>query len=265
MTRLLMRRTFWIASAAAIIATNSFRLRAQSVPPAFEVASIKPHQGPLSRIMDFKVSGPRVTMEAYSVFLLVLDAYHLKGNYQISLAAVPRQENEIREVMYDVVARAPGETAPARDEIRKMLQTLLADRFKLAIHRETKEMPVYALMAGKNGPGLKSSAVGDPCSMHQKLASDGRNYEETFSNCPIEALVKQLEQLGIDRPVVDKTSLAGTYDFRLVVTPELRSHSASDLDITTSTALRELGLKLESQKAPIEIVVIDQVKKPTEN
>ena len=146
-----------------------------------------------------------------------------------------------------------------------MLQTLLADRFKLAIHRETKEMPVYALVAGKNGSRLKSSAVGDPCSMHQKLASDGRNYEETFSNCPIEELAKQLEQLGIDRPVVDKTNLTGTYDFRLVVTPELRSHSASDLDITTSTALRELGLKLESQKAPIEIVVIDQVKKPTEN
>jgi uncharacterized protein (TIGR03435 family) len=75
--------------------------------------------------MDFKVSGSRVTMEGYSAFLLVLDAYHLKGNYQISLAAVPRQEDEIREVMYDVVARAPGKTAPARDEIRKMLQTLL--------------------------------------------------------------------------------------------------------------------------------------------
>ena len=265
MTRLLMRKTFWIASAAAIAAMNSFRLPAQSPPPVFEVASIKPHQGPLSRIMDFKVSGSRVTMEGYSAFLLVLDAYHLKGNYQISLAAVPRQEDEIREVMYDVVARAPGKTAPARDEIRKMLQTLLADRFKLAIHRETREMPVYALVVGKNGPRLKLSVVGDPCSMHQRSASDGRNYEETFSNCPIEELVKQLEQLGIDRPVVDKTGLTGTYDFRLVVTPEFRSHSVSDLDVTTSTALREFGLKLESQKAPIEIVVIDQIKKPTEN
>ena len=263
MTRLLMRRTFWIAS-AAIVAATSFRLPAQP-PPAFEVASIKPHQGPLSRIMDFKVSGSRVTMEAYSVFLLVLDAYNLKGNYQISLTAVPRQEEEIREVMYDVAARAPGATAPPRDEIRKMLQTLLADRFRLAIHRETREMPVYALVAAKNGPRLKSSEVGDPCSMHQKLAGDGRNYEETFSNCPVGELVKQLEQLGIDRPVVDKTSLTGTYDFRLVVTPGFRTHSVSDLDITTSTALRELGLKLESQKAPIEIVVIDQVKKPSEN
>jgi uncharacterized protein (TIGR03435 family) len=111
MTQLLMRRTFWIASAAVIVAMNSFRLPAQS-PPVFEVASIKPHQGPLSRIMDFKVSGSRVTMEGYSAFLLVLDAYHLKGNYQISLAAVPRQEDEIREVKYDVVARAPGTTAP---------------------------------------------------------------------------------------------------------------------------------------------------------
>jgi uncharacterized protein (TIGR03435 family) len=98
--------------------------------------------------------------------------------------------------MYDVVARAPGESAPCRDEIRKMLQTLLADRFKLAIHRETKEMPVYALVVEKNGPRLKASVVGDPCSMHQKSASDGRNYEETFSNCPIEDLVKQLEQLA---------------------------------------------------------------------
>ena len=80
--------------------------------------------------------------------------------------------------------------------------------------------------------------------MHQRSASDDRNYEETFSNCPIEELAKQLEQLGIDRPVVDKTNLTGTYDFRLIVTPELRSHSVSDLDITTSTTLRELNLKL---------------------
>jgi len=56
------------------------------------------------------------------------------------------------------------------------------------------------------------TTVDDPCSMQQKPASDGRNYQTTFSNCPIEALLKQLEQLGIDRPVVDKTGLAGTYD-----------------------------------------------------
>jgi uncharacterized protein (TIGR03435 family) len=80
---------------------SSFRLPAQlpPTPPAFEVASIKPHQGPLSRIMDFKVSGSRVTLEGYSVFLLILDAYHLKGSYQISLATVPRQKVEIREFM----------------------------------------------------------------------------------------------------------------------------------------------------------------------
>jgi uncharacterized protein (TIGR03435 family) len=146
-----------------------------------------------------------------------------------------------------------------------MVQTLLSDRFELSIHRDTKEMPVYALVADKKGPRRRKAVGGDPCSMHQKPASDGRNYEETFSNCPIEELRKQLEQLGADRPIVDKTGLTGTYDFRLVVTPEFRSHNPSDLDITTSTALRELGFKLESHKSPVEIVVVDRVKKPTGN
>ena len=215
--------------------------------------------------MDFKVSGSRVTMEGYSVFLLILDAYHLRGNYQISLAAVPRQEREIREVMYDVMARSPGDRAAPRDEIRRMLQAMLADRFKLLIHREIKEMPVYALVAGKKGPTLKTSLVDDPCSFHQKLAADGRNYEEAFSNCPIEELAKELQQRGADRPVLDKTGLTGTYDFRLIVAPGSRGYNPSDLDITMSTALKELGLKLEPQKAPIEIVVVDQVRKPNEN
>ncbi len=265
MTRRLMRSKFWIVSAAAIVAAASSRLKAQPSPPAFEVASIKPHQGPLTRIMDFKVSGSRVTMEAYSVFLLVLDAYHLKGNYQISLAPVSRQEDEIREVMYDVAARAPGNTVFPRDEIRKMLQTLLADRFHLAIHRETREMPVYALLQGKDGIKLKPRVSDEPCSMHHKSAGDGRNYEETFSNCPIEELAKQLAQRSMDRPVVDKTGLTGTYDFRLVVMPGPGSDGTSEPDVTISSPLRELGLKLESQKAPVEIVVVDRVQKPTEN
>jgi uncharacterized protein (TIGR03435 family) len=245
---------------------SSFRLPAQSPRerPQFEVASIKPHQGPLSHIMDFKVSGSLVTMGGYSALLLIRDAYHLRGNYQISLASVHRHEDEIRNVMYDLVARTPGDSGSRRSEIRKMLQSLLAERFQLAIHRETKVMPVYALVTAKNGPRLKKSAGDDPCSMHQKPASDGRNYEETFSHCPVDELVNEIEQRGADRPVVDKSGLSGTYDFRLVIAP-FRSNSPADIDISASTALRELGLALEPQRAPIEILVVDRIQRPSGN
>jgi uncharacterized protein (TIGR03435 family) len=255
--------------AIAIGAVNALWLSAQPVPalaPAFEVASIRPHAGPLSRMMGLDISGPRITLEGYSVFLLVMEAYHLKGDYQISLGSIPHQEN-IREVMYDIAARAPGETAPTRGEVRRMLQTLLTDRFKLAIHRDSKEMPVYALVVEKNGPRLKGSAIDKECSVHVGFAKDGRNSELTFSGCTIDALVDHVwSSVGSDRPVVDRTGVSGKYDFRLIATPEYRSRTQSDPgDVSIFSAVKELGFRLEPQKAPVEVVVVDRVEEPTEN
>ncbi|HWB85118.1 MAG TPA: TIGR03435 family protein [Bryobacteraceae bacterium] len=217
--------------------------------------------------MDLTISGTRVRMEGYSVFSLIMEAYNVK-QFQISLASLPSQDREVREVMYDIDARAPGTGVPPRQDVRAMVQTLLVNRFHLAVHRESKEMSVYALVVSKEGERLKKSADEGEPSMHTGIASNGRNYEITFSRCRIDDLTDQLMNLlnGKGEPVVDRTGLTGRYDFSLIATPEfkLRSSSAPG-DIDVFSAVQQLGLRLERQKLPIEMIAVDHVTKPTAN
>jgi uncharacterized protein (TIGR03435 family) len=262
------KRSGSITTAAALVVAGALPLFAQSEPAhaAFEVASVRPHQGSGLRSGPlYTVSSPLIRMEGYTVFALILDAWNLR-DFQIAVApAVPKEE--IYNTMYDVIARAPGDGVPDTDGVRAMLRSLLADRFRLGVHRETKEMPVYALQAGKNGVKLKASPPGGQCSLHVELASDGRNDEEIFSSCPIERLADRIEgKVGSSRPVLDQTGLKGLYDMRLVALPEYRTRGQSDAaDIDAITAVGELGLKLVAQKAPVEIIVVDRLEKPTEN
>ncbi|HEY1758664.1 MAG TPA: TIGR03435 family protein [Bryobacteraceae bacterium] len=168
--------------------------------------------------------------------------------------------------LFSILARAPGERVPGIDEARAMLRTLLADRFKLKVHRETKEMQVYALVAGTRGSRLNASSSSGHCSVHAALASGGRNNEEAFSNCPMGRLADRLTNLMGDGPVLDQTGLTGNYDFRLIAIPEYRSRSSSDLaDISPSVAVQKFGLKLVPQKARVEILAVDHIEKPDEN
>jgi len=131
------------------------------------------------------------------------------------------------------------------------MQTLLADRFQLKVHCETKEMPVYALVvAGKGGSKLKQSAA-------------GRTTQIVTAKGCIEQLVTQLSGT-LGQPVLDKTGLTGEYDYELEWAPE---NAAAEVDTPgIFTALQEqLGLKLESQKAPVEVLAIDHAEKPSEN
>ena len=230
-------------------------------PLAFEVASVKPHQGPLTRFLDFSSSGPRLTLEAYPLSGLIMEAYNLKG-YQVSFAA----PDPAPDVFYDIAARAEGGGVRTKNEFRQMLQTLLVERFHLKTHRQMMERPVYALLIGKNGPKLKESA---PDAQVTFLGGvNGRNQTVTASKATMETLVGAI-QLGFnsDRPVIDRTGLAGTYDLKLEATPEWRIDSNPDPnEVSIFTAVKEqLGLKLETQKAMIEILVVDHVEKPSAN
>ena len=171
-----------------------------------------------------------------------------------------------------------------------MMQMLLADRFKLKVHQETKELAIYALIVAKNGPKLHEAKPGDtyPNGLKGPDARSGAGMMFggreglTAQGVPIANLVRHLS-LQLGRTVIDKTGLAGKYDFTLKWTPdEIRSSMfkgpesgppgpASTAFSDSSgpslfTALEEqLGLKLESQKGPVEIVVIDHVERPSEN
>jgi uncharacterized protein (TIGR03435 family) len=210
------------------------------------------------------MAGQRLTAEATTTYGLIMEAYDLKG-YQIVLAT---PNLPVRDTQYDVAAKAEGDAAPTRAEFRQMLQRLLVDRFKLQVHREMREIPVYALVVAKNGSRLKEAAS-DAVDTRQ-LQVVGRNYEITQPKATTDDIVQWINGSGfIDRPVVNRTGLNGMYDLRLTYTPDIRSNRDADsspADLSMFTAVQEqLGLRLEPMKAPIEVLVIDSVQRPSEN
>lgn len=243
---------------------TSFGSLAQSTPPSrpFEVASVKPHEGPIPS-MGISTSGSRLNAEAETPMGLIMYAYNLK-NYQISPTAPLLA---LGDAFYDVVAKAEGGGIPTKDEFRQMVQLLLADRFKLKIHTEMREMPVYALVIAKNGPKFKPSAPdADPISLFHWT---GRNNEITIPKASMDDVTGAVANSMLDRPVLDKTGLTGTYDVKLTYTPDRKSNRESEPDpndISIFTAVQEqLGLKLEAQKAMVHILIVDYIEKPSAN
>jgi len=175
----------------------------------------------------------------------------------------------------------PPMTDPKRktmqEQMAQRLQALFADRFQLVVHHETKEQQVYALKVGKNGSKLQPSegSVGG----RQGMMRMGRGSVEG-QGVALDALVRAISgQLG--RPVIDRTGLTGRYDIKMQWTPEPGQNAtplggalppgvepppADPNGPSIFTALQEqLGLRLESEKAPVDLVVIDRVEKPSEN
>lgn len=245
---------------ASWIVLMSFGLFGQS----FEVVSVKPHP-PHQRNAHIGVytSGPRLNADAANPVTLIMYAYNLKY-YQIpsTPALLP-----FGDEFYDIAAKAEGDVAPSQDEFRRMLQLLLADRFKLKTHREMRELPVYALVVGKNGPKFKASAPDASADTH--YAASGRNYEVTIPKATMANVLSAIENSVLDRPVVDQTGLEGTYDIRMTFTPNTPPNrrtepDADDISIFTAVEV-QLGLRLEAQKAMVSVLVVDHIEKPSEN
>jgi uncharacterized protein (TIGR03435 family) len=248
---------------AGLIVWMSSGLFGQSSPPvrAFEVASVKLNEAPRT-MPGISTSGPRLNADAANMRRLIMYAYGMM-NYQISGTAPVLTQATPR---YDIVAKAEGDAAPTRSEYRQMLQLLLADRFKLKVHREMREMPVYVLVVGKNGPKFKESAPDASPGTHYG-ASD-RNYQVTIPKATMDDVLTALDNSLIDRPVVDKTGLTGTYDIKMTYAPDIRANreTPDPTDISIFAAVeQQLGLKLESQKAMVEILVVDHVEQPSAN
>ncbi len=269
------RRNWFLCrfGAAALAIATSLALAQQPLaqPPAnpirqalaFEVASIHPHQGPLQSIMDFSSSGPRVRLEGYSLRGLIMEAYNFR-NFQVSVSMPGIKDDEQQNTFYDIVAIAPEGTAPTRDEFRRMLQNLLADRFQLKAHIEKRQMPVYALVVGKGG-----SKLSPPSETGYGLHGvNGRNQFLETDSITMNDLANEIwNDFMPDRPVIERTGLTGTYKLRIEATPEFRFNgSPQPGDLSIFTAVQEqLGLKLEPSSAPLDILVVDSVQKPSAN
>jgi uncharacterized protein (TIGR03435 family) len=254
----------FLRSQSAIAQTQSqgeLAQRTQVALPAFEVASIRIHQGPLHVEMGFSSSGSLLNLEGYSVRELIMEAYNLK-TYQLDNAGLDWQMS----TSYDVAARAEDGTTPTRDEFRKMLQTLLVERFNFKFHREQKEMPVYAMIVEKGGPKFKESANDEVFAAYHGV--NGRNQNLSASHLTMESLANEIgNTFFVNRPVIDRTGLSGTYDFKIEATPEFRhNRDPQPEDISVFSAIREqLGLKLDPQKANIAVLIVDHIEKVSEN
>ena len=217
-------------------------------PPAFEVASVKRDvsggNGGGTRVSRGGIfSATNSTLQA-----LVRYAYGVK-DYQIHGPAWMATER------YDIEAKA-GSDRSSRD-IELMLQNLLAERFGLKIRREVRQMPVYALALAKGGSKLRESKPADSSSM-------------TSSNRSIEANKISLKILAtllagqMDRPVLDSTGIEGMFDVSLEWTSD--NDGAAGGPSIFSVLTEQLGLRLESQTGPVEIILVDHAEKvPTEN
>jgi uncharacterized protein (TIGR03435 family) len=236
---------------------------ATAAQPAFEVASIKLNPGDVTGSTRFDPAG--LTIRRASLLLLISMAYEMP--YSRVTAADSRTREALLLPNYDVIATAGHEVPKA--ELLQMLQTLLADRFQLKLHRDSQIQPVYKLVVAKNGPKLDVTNPARPpdrtCVFPKCLAvanSEMWVFAATLSG-----------RMG--RPVLDQTGLTGAYDFSLRLDtfeqlsaddPELKlkmmdwsqSSIFSDLE-------KQLGLKLESDKAPVETLVVDHAEKPSEN
>jgi uncharacterized protein (TIGR03435 family) len=230
------------------------------ISPSFEVASIRPHNTPVTTV-GISVSGSRVTVVAYGLLGLLMDAYKLEP-YQI--IGGPKWMDSDR---FDIAAKAEGDGAPAPAQVGQMLQSLLADRFHLQVHRGTRELPLYVLVVGRAGSKMRASDTDAAPSF--SMRSSGGLTDIRVSKGTMEQLAKQLSSAGAGRPVLDRSGLRGSYDFELRWSPDLSAApNVSEASRTPSlfTAIQEqLGLRLEATKGPVQVLVIDHVEKPSEN
>jgi uncharacterized protein (TIGR03435 family) len=237
-------------------------------PKAFDVATIKLNSSADNRDALLLQPGGRFVATGIPLKMLMTDAYNVR-DFEIS--GGPGWINTDR---WDIEARAEGVSGRLPlDQFKAMLRVLIEDRFQLKVHREMKEMPVYVLSVGKNGSKLKTNS-GEPGPM-----VGVRRGQMTVKKVPM-AMVAQTLSNTLRRPVIDKTGLTGEYDFTLEWAPEPGQGTAvgppppgpaPDAPAaadgpTIFTAIQEqLGLRLDSQKAPVETIVVDRVERPSEN
>jgi len=232
---------------------------------AFEVASIRLNKtGIRGGSADFPRGGERFTATNMPFGALVLIAY----NVTVRQLSGP---GDFLSEKYDVAAKAGHAAGP--DEMRRMLQALLADRFKLAIRRETKEVPVYALTVGKGGAKLRRSdspegwaeAPRTPSGAGGIEPSSGRLVFKNESMGDFAWALSRMAGFG-DRVVVDHTGLKGRYDFELTFERNRAAQESGIEDPPIFSAIEEeLGLKLESTKRPVEFLIVEHVEWPSEN
>jgi uncharacterized protein (TIGR03435 family) len=302
--------------------------KAAGGPQQFEVASVREDKGNGPSTSNFPLDGGNVWFTIDKSFKLnpegsllsaknlpllryIVFAYKLSGTQELALrfdfyqgleTHVPHwvRGNMNDGARFDIEARAPA--SATKDQMRMMMQSLLAERFKLQVHWETQQAPVFALVEatpGKLGPQMEAHGADDNCSTaavpeKASTTADGKLHLDALPipcgmiahlppsepgahrfggrDVPLKMLAESMPtQTGmatLRRPVVDETGLKGGYDFWIDWTPEDTRNDPENGETggTFRQALKsQLGLKLAPRNEPVEVLVIDHVEEPTEN
>lgn len=268
---------------------------AAAATPRFEVASVRPSD-PNARVGGFKSKdgrggGPvlqvehrRFTVANMNLLSLILRAYDIRGCRPLGegdCARISGGPDWLKRDGFDIRAKMPDDTPDytgiqffngQAPQLQLMLQALLADRFKLSVHREMKQLPVFVLTIGGKGPKLKKTeGTGNPSLIFHPSAQP--NGDQRFQLVAKNSSMQELTDLYsrfMSRPVLDRTGLKGRFDFTMTYAADPDAPGLLPGDEfawpALFTALQEqLGLKLEATKGSVEILVIDHVERPSEN
>ena len=240
---------------------------AANAPLTFEVATIKPSQpGVPGKV--FTVRGREVVTMNTSLSDLLSFAYDVHAKQVVGGASWLDAER------FDVTGRPDAPGVPNVQQLKQLMQSLLADRFKLAFHREKRELAVYALTVAKAGPKIAKSQ-GDPNGLPGLMFRGLGNLP--VINATMADFASVMQGAVLDRPVIDQTGLTGKFDFTLSWTPDETQFGGLGVRVPTPTnepgqppglftAIQEqLGLRLDAAKLPAEVLVIDHVEKPSDN
>ncbi len=286
-------KAFAFIAVAMAIAPAARPQSPSTAKPKFDVASVKPCDPHVNQGTNAGTTGRgMVAYNCLSLLTYIRQSYAMNAggqqNLRGALIKIEGGPSWINSDLYQITAKAEGEAGAAKP-VALMMQSLLEDRFNLKIHRETREVPVYALVAGKGGLKLPPAKVGcftmgagprptwkagekPPICQNGVRKPDG--VEVLGSTIADFCLALNVRiPLGLDRMIVDKTGIQGQYDFDLKWSPEdLALSAGAPIPFTPSnnftlldSALRRIGLRLESAKGPGEFLIIDHADHPTAN
>ena len=240
---------------------------AAGADPSFVAATIKPST-PDNPSKGFAVLSGRLSAANITLSDLVSLAYRINSNQMIGAPGWVDTDK------FDIAAKYDGEGEPNDSQLQGMVRKLLAERFKLSLHRDRKELSVYALSKAGGGPKLAKSAA-DPNQLPRLIFQDLGKLK--VSNGTMQDFANSMQFGVLDRPVLDRTGIEGRYDFTLNWTPDNSQFPGLGATIRHSTdgfhappplsvAIQEqIGLKLDVVRAPVEAFIIDHVEKPSVN
>ncbi len=258
---------------AGLVLASAVAWGQPTAPLAFEVASVKPSSTRPAQFRPARPGADRIEWQYVTLWYCISYAYDVHS-YQMS------GPDWLKSAHYDISAKGPAGTT--REQLREMMRTLLAERFKLQVHREKRDIQALALVIGKDGIKLHPSApeVND-ANVNMSASQEGGERMEIKSGT-MTTLVNTLTGL-LGRPVVDQTALNGRFDFAFEFSRDQTAGGAqgggyneppalpppapgAEPGLSIYTSIQRLGLRLDGHKLPLDVVVIDGAEKsPTEN